>query len=54
MKRKENALVKERQQLSSWYKKTQRVKLKMAIRQEIANIDKELRKLIKNRHKGDT
>ena len=49
MKKKDNALLKERKRLASKYKQTQRVKLKIAIRQEIANIDQELRKLNSNR-----
>lgn len=54
MKRNEATLLKERRQLASWYTMTHRVKLKMAIRQEIANIDQELRKLCKNRLKSSS
>ena len=43
MKRKEYILLKERKQLSNWYKLTKRVELKKAIRQEIAKIDNELK-----------
>ena len=43
MKRKEYILLKERKQLSNWYKLTKRVELKKAIRQEIAQIDNELK-----------
>ena len=49
MQRKEETLVKERQQLACWYKLTQRIKLKIIIRQEIANIDEELNKLSRNK-----
>ena len=42
---KENSLLKERQLLVYWYKQTQRVNLKKAIRREIADIDKELKKM---------
>ncbi len=43
MKRKETILLKERKLLANWYKLTKRVELKKAIRQEIANIDRELK-----------
>ena len=43
MKRKNNNLLKERKQLAYWYKLTKRIELKKAIRQEIAEIDKELK-----------
>jgi len=42
---KEKALLKERRKLVFWCRSTERVNLKIAIRQEIAKIDKELRKL---------
>ena len=45
MKRKESILLKERKQLTHWYKMTKRVELKKAIRQEIAKIDKELKSM---------
>ena len=45
MRRKEFNLLRERKQLSYWYKLTERVELKKAIRQEIAKIDKELKKI---------
>ena len=43
MKRKESKLLKERKLLANWYKLTKRVELKKAIRQEIAQIDRELK-----------
>jgi hypothetical protein len=45
MKRKEYNLLKERKRFTYWYKSTQRVELKKAIRQVIAKIDKELKKI---------
>ena len=43
MNRKEYNLLKERKQLAHWHKLTKRIQLKKAIRQEIAEIDKELK-----------
>jgi hypothetical protein len=41
----EKILLKERRLLVHWCKQTRRVSLKMAIRQEIADIDRELKKI---------